>query len=190
VHFDSLHHLTFEALYACAVLLTFVLIERMLYHGYLALAARRLGQSIGETAAPLSRPTGDDILTRFIAAYLDFQDHGIETRARIDDLSTALLLRVDARLNARLWILDTLVTAAPLLGLLGTIFGIMQTFGALSAGGISDPGAVSRGIGNALEATALGIAIALYGLLAHNALHRQAEHLSDRFKFFLLRTTK
>ena len=84
---------------------------------------------------------------------------------------------------------STIGTAAPLLGLLGTILGIMQTFTALSAGGISDPAAVSRGIGTALAATAVGIGTALYGLLGHNLLHRQAEYISDRFKVFLLRTT-
>ncbi len=92
-------------------------------------------------------------------------------------------------MNARLWILDTIVTAAPLLGLLGTILGIMQTFTALAAGGVSDPAAVSRGIGTALLATAVGIGTALYGLIALNLLSRQAEYLIDRFKTFLLRST-
>jgi biopolymer transport protein ExbB len=72
---------------------------------------------------------------------------------------------------------------------LGTILGIMETFTALSEGGVSDPGAVSRGIGTALTATAIGIATALYGLVGHNLLHRQAEHISEGFNGFLLRTT-
>jgi biopolymer transport protein ExbB len=190
VNFDRLHALTFDALYLCVVLLTFVLIERVLYHAYIALAARRIIAAMADPTATPARPTSRNIFARSIADYLAFQDSNTKTRANIDDFSTALLLRMDAKITARLWILDTLVTAAPLLGLLGTIFGIMQTFGALSAGGISDPAAVSRGIGTALGATALGIATALYGLIAHNALHRQSEHLSDQFKFVLLRTTK
>jgi biopolymer transport protein ExbB len=88
--------------------------------------------------------------------------------------------------NARLWILDTVVTAAPLLGLLGTILGIMDTFSALSSGGISDPAAVSRGIAAALLATAIGIGTALYGLLGHNILHRYSDYLTDEFKGFIL----
>ena len=121
--------------------------------------------------------------------YLTFQRHDGVPRTRVDDLSTALVLRMESRVNARLWVLDTIVTAAPLLGLLGTILGIMQTFTALAAGGVSDPAAVSKGIGTALLATAVGIGTALYGLLGYNLLNRQAEYLSDRFKTFLLRTT-
>ena len=96
---------------------------------------------------------------------------------------------VDGRVQARLWILDTVVTAAPLLGLLGTILGIMDTFNALSSGGISDPAAVSRGIATALLATAVGIGTALYGLLGHNVLHRAADDLIEGVKSLLLQTT-
>ena len=78
------------------------------------------------------------------------------------------------------------MTAAPLLGLLGTILGIMDTFNALSAGGISDPAAVSRGIAAALLATAIGIGTALYGLLGHNLLHRMADHITEEFKGLIL----
>jgi biopolymer transport protein ExbB len=109
------------------------------------------------------------------------------TRERLEDLSAALYLDVDAAIQARLWVLDTVVTAAPLLGLLGTILGIMDTFNALSAGGISDPAAVSRGIASALAATAIGIGTALYGLLGHNMLHRIADNLTESFKAIILR---
>jgi biopolymer transport protein ExbB len=191
--FDRLHAMTFDALFACLVLLTFVLIERLLYFGYVSLAARRIVRAIKaagtDPASVLRFDAARDLFSRSLGEYALFQRQDV-TRARVDDLSNALVLQVDAKLHARLWVLDTIVTAAPLLGLLGTIFGIMQTFGSLSAGGISDPAAVSRGIGTALEATALGIGTALYGLLGHNALHRQAEHLLDEFKMFLLRTTR
>jgi len=190
VNFDRLHEWTFLALYGCVVLLTFVLIERILYFLYIASGARRISAAIAASIHHAEAPTGRNLFARAIRDYVTFQQSGDEPRARVDDLSNALVLGVDARLQARLWVLDTIVTAAPLLGLLGTIFGIMQTFGALSAGGISDPASVSRGIGTALSATALGIGTALYGLVAHNALHRQADHLSDTFKVFLLRTTK
>lgn len=190
MNFEILHAWTFVALYGCAILLTFVLIERILYYIYTWHGARRIASAIAVSMHRIEAPAGKNLFARAIHDYVTFQQSGDEPRARVDDLSNALVLGVDARLHARLWVLDTIVTAAPLLGLLGTIFGIMQTFGALSAGGISDPASVSRGIGTALQATALGIGTALYGLVAHNALHRQAEHLSDRFKVFLLRTTK
>ncbi|MCK9910377.1 MotA/TolQ/ExbB proton channel family protein, partial [Microbacteriaceae bacterium K1510] len=115
--------------------------------------------------------------TRSVIEYIDVINQPGATRARLEDLSSALFIDVNGRVGARLWILDTIVTAAPLLGLLGTILGIMDTFNALSAGGISDPAAVSRGIAAALLATAIGIGTALYGLLGHNLLHRMADHI-------------
>ena len=126
-----------------------------------------------------------DVLSRSLKRYIGaVDDHA--SRNQLEDLSGALFIKVNGRISARLWLLDTIVTAAPLLGLLGTILGIMKTFSALSAGGISDPGAVSQGISAALLATAIGIGTALYGLLGHNLLHRIADHLTDEFKRVIL----
>ncbi len=187
------HDISIDALYAGLVLLFFVIVERSLYYAYLGLRARRISRQIvpqpAGAAASLPVFTGGDVLSRSMAEYVNVQQRDHASRTVVEDLSAALFLEVDGRVSARLWILDTIVTAAPLLGLLGTILGIMDTFNALSSGGISDPAAVSRGIASALLATALGIGTALFGLLGHNILHRQAENISETFKTFLLRTT-
>lgn len=188
-----LHDATIDLLYGAIVLLTFVIIERLVYYVYLSFQTRRIGRSIqlneAGTAALLHKLKSRDMLSRAVVEYVDAQHQTDTSRSRLEDLSAALYLRVDAKINARLWVLDTIITAAPLLGLLGTILGIMETFNALSAGGISDPEAVSRGIGTALYATAIGIATALYGLVGHSVLRRQSETLIERFKSFLLATT-
>jgi biopolymer transport protein ExbB len=193
VDYDRLHNLTFDALYGCLALLTFVVTERFLYFLYLAVRASRVRRVILAAGAdPVGDATaiaGADLISRSVRAYIDFQRHPPFKRERVDDLSNALILQVQEGINARLWVVDTIVTAAPLLGLLGTILGIMQTFTALAAGGVSDPAAVSRGIGTALIATAIGIVTALSGLLGLNLLSRFGEHLTDRFKTFILRTT-
>jgi biopolymer transport protein ExbB len=190
MNYDLLHNITFYALFVSLALLGFVLIERVLYFFYIGMRARRIDAALVSAGTdPVVPPVARDMFAQALAEYVRFQSGGGVARPRLDDLSNALFLRVDAKLHARLWVLDTIVTAAPLLGLLGTIFGIMQTFASLSAGGISDPVAVSRGIGLALQATALGIGTALLGLIGHNALHRQADDLSDKFKIHLLRAT-
>ena len=58
----------------------------------------------------------------------------------------------------------------------------METFNALAAGGVSDPAAVSRGIGTALIATAIGIATALLGLLGNNVRNRRVQVMTEDFK--------
>src|SRR5580700_11242470 len=123
--------------------------------------------------------TWRDPVTRAIQRYAQLLGDGA-SRRRQEDYSSALFIRIDKRFSARLWILDTIVTAAPLLGLLGTIFGIMETFNALAAGGVSDPAAVSRGIGTAT---------ALLGLLGNNVLNRRALVMAEDFKALLLALT-
>ncbi len=72
--------------------------------------------------------------------------------------------------------LDTCITAAPLLGLLGTVTGMMATFGALGGGDISaSTGAITGGVGEALIATMCGLAIAILGLFPYNVLNARIE---------------
>ena len=189
INYDSARDWTFDALYVCLFVLSFVVLERLFYYTWLNYRERVISGAMRgpgfDAPSFFARSKSRDAVT---CALADYAAHlGGSTRAALEDLSSALYLTLDAKVNARLWILDTIVTAAPLLGLLGTILGIMQTFNSLSQGGISDPGAVSRGIGTALLATALGIATALYGLVTHNMLHRYAEYLTTNFKDFLLR---
>lgn len=183
------HDISIDTLYAGLILLFFIIVERALTYVYLGLKTRRIAGTLASTPAGTTPSfSGADVLSRSMAEYMKAQAQETN-RARVEDLSAALFLEVDEKVSARLWILDTIVTAAPLLGLLGTILGIMDTFSALSSGGISDPAAVSHGIADALLATALGIGTALFGLLGHNILHRQAEGITERFKNFLLRAT-
>ena len=76
------------------------------------------------------------------------------------------------RLDRRLWILDTVVTLAPLLGLFGTIIGMFNAFHVLAHPGHA-PAEVTAGVADALAATGCGILIAILGLAAFNMLSNQ-----------------
>lgn len=72
-------------------------------------------------------------------------------------------------------VLDTVVTAAPLLGLLGTVTGMIKSFGILSLSGIGHPTAITGGVAEALIATAFGLAIAIFSLFFYNLYQAKAE---------------
>jgi biopolymer transport protein ExbB len=193
MNYPLFHDFTFDVLYSCIALLIYVILERSIYLSYVGWRMRRLAGIIeragGQAVQGVSVLKWSDPATRAVQRYAHLIGNGA-SRERQEDVSSALFIGIDKKASARLWVLDTVVTAAPLLGLLGTIFGIMETFNALAAGGVSDPAAVSRGIGTALVATAVGIATALLGLLGNNILSRRAHVLTEDFKALLLSLTR
>lgn len=86
-------------------------------------------------------------------------------------LDEAILL-IAPTLDKRLWVLDTAITVAPLLGLFGTIIGMFHAFSVLAQPGHAAVD-VTAGVADALIATACGIFIAVIGLGAYNALSNQ-----------------
>lgn len=79
-------------------------------------------------------------------------------------------------LEKRVDIVDTVITAAPLMGLLGTITGMMNSFQVLSAKGVNEPNAITGGVAEALIATATGLIVALFCLVAYNYLTSLVKH--------------
>lgn len=87
-----------------------------------------------------------------------------------------------------LWVLDTVITVAPLLGLFGTIIGMFSAFDMLGKSG-ADPTQVTSGVAEALVATACGLAIAISHLWFFNGMNdavRQIVHQMETLKRLLL----
>lgn len=79
------------------------------------------------------------------------------------------------RMRRFLDVLDTMVTVAPLLGILGTVIGIILSFELLGTGSIEDPRAVTAGISQALLTTAAGLTIAIFSVIPFNYFQGRVE---------------
>ena len=189
---NVLHDITFYVMYAAMAIAIFIAIERGLYFAYVRRQARALTEVLGanvhsERDLPESLIRRDSLpLSMVLPVLAQKASHG--SRKDLDDVIETQYLTTRAPLARSLWIIETITTAAPLLGLLGTILGIIDTFKALASAGVSDPGQISGGIGTALFATGLGIAIALFCVVFHNFFQDSLERINDQLKILLIRT--
>ncbi len=105
----------------------------------------------------------------------------VYTLSQHEETRTNAFLRASgqelARFTQGLATLDTCITAAPLLGLTGTVTGMMRTFGSLGTGGdiASKAGTITGGVAEALIATACGLIIAVCTLFPFNILNARVE---------------
>jgi biopolymer transport protein ExbB len=191
IRLEFLHDVVFYILYGMCVLVTFVAIERIIFFTLARNHALRL-----ERALKPGVRSFDDVPKGLLnshqpaaVAIEEVRARGIDIKSRgdLEDATDTAYIHAKYRLKQNMWLLDTIITAAPLLGLLGTILGIIDTFRTLAQSGISDPSAVSKGIGVALFATAIGIATALYALLFNNLFQAQMARILDIIRIILMR---
>jgi biopolymer transport protein ExbB len=80
-----------------------------------------------------------------------------------------------AKLTRNLYLLETVAAASPLLGLLGTVTGLIRLFHDIAGAGIGNPTRISGGIAEAMIATTTGLVIGIPALVLHNWLQARAE---------------
>ncbi|MDB5046998.1 MAG: MotA/TolQ/ExbB proton channel [Fibrobacteres bacterium] len=99
-----------------------------------------------------------------------------------------VLLHEVPRLERHLTTLSVLAAAAPLLGLLGTVSGLIAMFQVITQHGVNDPKLLAGGIGEALIATETGLLIAIPTLLGHNFLANRVDRLVADMEFYALKS--
>jgi biopolymer transport protein ExbB len=92
---------------------------------------------------------------------------------RLEDTGRHVVYELERYLNT----LGTIAGVSPLLGLLGTVTGIIKAFNAINAGGGGDPRMLSGGIAEALVATAAGLCVAIPSLIMYRYLRSRVERI-------------
>ena len=99
----------------------------------------------------------------------------------------AMISRLNVGMNANLGILRVLVPLCPLLGLLGTVTGMMEVFDSMAAKGSADARAMASGVSQAMVCTMTGLAVSVSGIypvfLFTQKTKHETELLSDKFQF-------
>lgn len=155
----------------CSLFAVAVAVERFLYYrsvangspAFLAKIAPLLERQKTAEASHLCEQMLPNALAAIVLAGLQAQQRGSQLENALE--SSAML--VAARLRERLDELSMIVTLAPLLGLLGTVIGMIQSFSVLNVQA-NQPMAITGGIGEALIATATGLIVATLALVLHS----------------------
>lgn len=102
-------------------------------------------------------------------------EHAHEKKEYIEEVLYEKMLKVRPRLEAYLPVVAIAAATAPLLGLLGTVTGMINTFKVISVFGTGDPKTLSGGISEALVTTEFGLIVAIPALLIHAVISRKAK---------------
>ncbi len=86
------------------------------------------------------------------------------------------------KLKKHLWILGTVASSAPFIGLLGTVVGIIKSFESMAIAGTGGFAVVAAGISEALVATALGLAVAIIAVIFYNYFQTRISSLNALFR--------
>ncbi|MBL4661808.1 MAG: MotA/TolQ/ExbB proton channel family protein [Alcanivoracaceae bacterium] len=108
-------------------------------------------------------------------------------REHIEDIVSEAILHESGQLNRFGSLIMVVATVTPLLGLLGTVTGMITTFDIITEFGTGDPKALSSGISIALVTTEVGLAVAIPALLFGNILSGWAERIKDEMEKAALR---
>jgi biopolymer transport protein ExbB len=164
-------------LLACSLLVLTVIIERLLF--WVSIDLNRNRQLI-EEVLELCRQGDWEAIRGKVSGSNDFIIRVLVSGMLHREFSMTKAMEATAAEEIRnmrryMGVLDTMITVAPLLGIFGTVIGIITSFEALGTAGICQPQAVTAGIAQALITTAAGLGIAILSVFPYNYFNSKVE---------------
>lgn len=136
---------------------------------FLTVIGQGIAKQQNQTEVSIKNPLG-----RILSVYSNDKENDIETLSlKLDEA----ILREIPKIERGLITLAVLAAIAPMLGLLGTVSGMIETFQSITLFGTGDPKLMSGGISQALVTTELGLAVAIPILLIHSAISSKSNRL-------------
>lgn len=165
----------------CSIAATGIVVERFMALRQERIAPRNLLSQIWQLhqaghldAQRIQAIRGSSPLGRVLAAGLANMEHSREVmKESIEDAGRHVVAELERFLN----MLATIASVSPLLGLLGTVLGMIKMFTGISGAGIGSPGVVAGGIAEALITTAAGLIIAIPALMFYRYLRGRVDGL-------------
>ena len=149
------------------------------------------GRSLEELYRDLASKPVNDMAAVFVSAMREwkrsFENGGRSVASlsqRIDKVLDVTIQRETERLESKLLVLSTVASAAPFIGLFGTVWGIMNSFTAIAVSKNTSLAVVAPGIAEALFATAIGLFAAIPALMAYNKLQAEVARAQGRLEAF------
>ena len=105
-----------------------------------------------------------------------------ENLERVSALAAEAMFEETQKMRKHLWILGTVASSAPFIGLLGTVIGIIKSFESMAIVGTGGFTVVAAGISEALVATALGLGVAIIALIFYNYFQTRIGNLNGLFR--------
>lgn len=174
-----------------------IVVDKLISFARLRVALNRFeqvfwsGQSLEELYRNLAERKTVGMGAIFVAAMREWKksfEKGAKSplalQTRIDKAMDLALTREMERLEGRLGFLATIGSAAPFIGLFGTVVGIMTSFQAIAGSKSTNLAVVAPGIAEALLATAIGLLAAIPAVIAYNKLSSDAGKIAVRMEGF------
>ena len=165
----------------CSLIATVVMIERLMALRRSRVMPRHIVDVVESVQPGKDLSMAIEICRRDPGVLADIMCAGLENAERPwEEMRDAVLdagRQETPALERNLYWLQTVAQGAPLLGLLGTVFGMIRMFAATSLAGLGDAKLLSEGISQAMFATAEGLCVGIPALFAHNYLAAR----SDRY---------
>jgi len=171
-----------------------LIVERFIYFGKRRVKAARFFEKVKETFATGGIPEVLALVKNYDVPFahivrVAFENYNLPDEM-IVELMESEILEQRTRMERFFGGLNTIGNVAPLLGLLGTVLGLINAFANIATSGSGGPAVVAKGVQEALYTTAFGLIVAVPTIWAYNYFAKKATDLTDEMESFMRQLLK